>query len=579
MFEKYVYPKKKEVGLTLFVKAFSTLMGILIPTILKYIIDDAVPSGQKSLIIGLGLVMIFVSFLEWRYSIKANRMAAKTSSEIIQDIRQDLFTRSISLSSRQIDKLGISSIESRLTSDTYTVHNFLGTAMRMGSRSIMLFFGGVTLCVLLNLKLSLIIVFLIFPIFLTIRFIFNKTMPMWRNLQKRYDDMVQVIRESIKGIKVAKALNKLDDEKAKFFKANKTVRDETVKAVDMSALTSPIVNVFLYSGLAGVIIYGGSMVKSGEIRVGVIIAFIAYLMQIVDSLFMMNWMFNIYSRSMISVKRIEEIIFMPLDENQIIENPVDIPEKNTNIPEIEFKNVSFSYDQEEYSIKNISFKIYTGQTFAIMGATGAGKSTIIRLLLRQYDVDQGEILVRGVNIKNLRHDELNALFGSVFQKDFLFKGTIKENIEFGRQIPDADLYSATLAAQAHEFIQEKDNKILHELASKGVNLSGGQKQRVLLSRAFAGDPEILILDDSSSALDFKTESKLRSAIGEKFDHSTSIIIAQRISSVLDAEQIMFLENGEILEMGDHQYMMAHCKPYREIADMQIGEREEVDYAG
>ena len=578
MFEKYVYPKKKEVGLTLFVKAFSTLMGILIPTILKYIIDDAVPSGQKNMIIGLGLLMIFVSFLEWRYSIKANRMAAKTSSEIIQDIRQDLFSRSISLSSRQIDKLGISSIESRLTSDTYTVHNFLGTAMRMGSRSIMLFIGGVILCVLLNLKLSLIIVFLIFPIFLTIRFIFNKTMPMWRKLHKRHDEMVQVIRESIKGIKVSKALNKVDDEKAKFFRTNKAVRDQTIKAVDTSALTSPIVNVFLYSGLAGVIIYGGSMVKSGEIKVGIIIAFISYLMQIVDSLFMMNWMFNIYSRSMISVKRIEEIIFMPLDENQIIENPIALPDKDINVPEIEFKNVSFSYDQEEYSLKDVSFKIYPGQTFAIMGATGAGKSTVIRLLMRQYDVDQGEILIRGVNIKNLRHDELNSLFGSVFQKDFLFKGTIKENIEFGRQIPDADLYNATLAAQAHEFIQEKDDKILHELASKGVNLSGGQKQRVLLSRAFAGDPEILILDDSSSALDFKTESRLRSAIDEKFDHSTSIIIAQRISSVLDAKQIMFLENGKILEMGDHKYMMEHCEPYKEIADMQIGEREEEVYA-
>src|SRR5574344_596134 len=578
MFEKYIYPKKKEVGLTLFVKAFSTLMGILIPTILKYIIDDAVPSGQRNIIIGLGLLMIFVSFLEWRYSIKSNRMAAKTSSEIIQDIRQDLFSRSISLSSRQIDKLGISSIESRLTSDTYTVHNFLGTAMRMGSRSIMLFIGGVILCVLLNFKLSLIIVFLIFPIFLTIRFIFNKTMPMWKNLQKRHDEMVQVIRESIKGIKVSKALNKVEDEKDKFYRANKAVRDQSIKAVDTSALTSPIVNVFLYSGLAGVIIYGGSMVKSGEIKVGIIIAFISYLLQIVDSLFMMNWMFNIYSRSMISVKRIEEIIFMPLDENQIIKNPVALPEKDINVPEIEFKNVSFSYDQEEYSLKDVSFKIYPGQTFAIMGATGAGKSTVIRLLMRQYDVDQGEILIRGVNIKNIKHDELNSLFGSVFQKDFLFKGTIKENIEFDRQIPDADLYNATLAAQANEFIQEKDDKILHELASKGVNLSGGQKQRVLLSRAFAGDPEILILDDSSSALDFKTESKLRSAIDEKFDHSTSIIIAQRISSVLDAKQIMFLENGKILEMGDHQYMMEHCEPYKEIADMQIGEREEEVYA-
>lgn len=571
MFEKYIFPKKKEVILTILTKTISTFMGILIPAILAKIIDEVVPSGNKKMIIIFGLLMIFAAFMEWTLGIKANRMAARVSSQAIQEIRQDLFSRSISLSARQIDKLGISSIESRLTSDTYTIHNFLGAGLRMGARSVLIFVGGIIFCIILSPKLSVIILALVVPIFLTIRFIYNRTQPMWKKLQTKIDDMVQVIRESIRGIKVAKALNKVDDEKDKFYRANDNVRKQSIQAVDLMALTSPLVNTLLYFGLAFVIIYGGKLVSSNEIQVGTIIAFVSYFMQITHSLFMMNWMFNIYSRAMTSVKRIEEIIFMPIDENQIVNDPITLPKSNKNVPEIEFRNVSFAYDGVEKSLENISFKIYPGQTLGIMGATGSGKSTIIRLILRQYDIDEGEILIRGIDIKRVRHNELNKLFGSVFQKDFLFKGSIKENIDFGRNLEEDEIYRAARNAQAYEFIESKDDKLEHSLASKGVNLSGGQKQRVLLSRAFADKPEILILDDSSSALDFKTESKLRSALDDKYKDSTVIIIAQRISSVIAAENIIFLEKGKILAQGDHDYMMENAKPYREIANMQIGE--------
>ncbi|MDO4605223.1 MAG: ABC transporter ATP-binding protein [Helcococcus sp.] len=571
MFEKYVFPKKKEVILTLFVKMISTFMGILIPAILAKIIDDVVPSGNRKMIILLGGIMLLVSFLEWWLGIKSNRMAAKVSSDAIREIRQDLFSKSISLSARQIDKIGISSLESRLTSDTYTIHNFLGTGLRMGSRSILLFVGGIFFCVLLSPRLSIVILLLIFPIFFTIRFIYNRTQPMWKSLQRKTDNMVQIIRESIRGIKVSKALNKVDDEKDKFYNANNAVRKQSIEAVDMMALTSPLVNLLLYIGLAFVIIYGGKLVEVNTIEVGTIIAFISYFLQITNSLFMMNWMFNLYSRAMTSVKRIEEVIFMPIDENQIVENPISLPKADKNIPEIEFKNVSFAYDEGDYSLKNISFKLYPGETLGIMGATGSGKSTIIRLILRQYDINEGEILIRGIDIKRIEHSELNGLFGSVFQKDFLFKGSIKENIDFGRELEDQVLYDDTVNAQAYEFINSKEDKIEHALSSKGVNLSGGQKQRILLSRAFADNPEVLILDDSSSALDFETESKLRKALDSSFRNSTTIIIAQRVSSVISAKKIIFLENGEITAMGNHKYMLEHSIEYKEIAKMQLGD--------
>ncbi len=339
----------------------------------------------------------------------------------------------------------------------------------------------------------------------------------------------------------------------------------------MMALTSPLVNLLLYIGLAFVIIYGGKLVEVNTIEVGTIIAFMSYFLQITNSLFMMNWMFNLYSRAMTSVKRIEEVIFMPIDENQIVENPISLPKADKNIPEIEFKNVSFAYDEGDYSLKNISFKLYPGETLGIMGATGSGKSTIIRLILRQYDINEGEILIRGIDIKRIKHGELNGLFGSVFQKDFLFKGSIKENIDFGRELEDQVLYDATVNAQAYEFINSKEDKIEHALSSKGVNLSGGQKQRILLSRAFADNPEVLILDDSSSALDFETESKLRKALDSSFRNSTTIIIAQRVSSVISAKKIIFLENGEITAMGNHKYMLEHSIEYKEIAKMQLGD--------
>lgn len=573
MFKKYVYPKKNYITITLLLKMLSTLAGILIPTILAHIIDNVVPTGNKTLIWVFGLTMILVAAIEWVLGVISNRMAAKVSSESIQEIRRDLFDRSIKLSARQIDKYGISSIESRLTSDTYTIHNFLGTAMRMGSRSVMMFFGGIIICITLSPKLSMVLLGTVIPIALIIRFIFNRTQPMWKELQIRYDNMVQVIRENIRGIKVSKALNKVQDEKKRFNEVADLARKQAISATDTMAITSPMVNSILYGGLAIVIIYGGNMIEAHTLTVGTIIAFMSYFVQITRSLFMFNWMFNIYSRAMTSIKRIEEIIFIEKDKNQIVENPVELPKSRKEVPEIEFKNVSFAYDGEKNSLENINFKINSGESLGIMGATGSGKSTIIRLLLRQYDVNQGEILIRGINIKNIKHNDLNKLFGSVFQKDFLFKGTIKENIDFGRNLDSEMIKKASINAQAYEFISEKEDNINHKLASKGVNLSGGQQQRVLLSRAFASNPEILILDDSSSALDFKTDSKLRQAIDDNFSKSTNIIIAQRISSVLSCEQILFLENGKILAKGNHDYMLENCDPYNEIAQMQIGEIE------
>lgn len=263
---------------------------------------------------------------------------------------------------------------------------------------------------------------------------------------------------------------------------------------------------------------------------------------------------------------------MPIDQNQIVvKDAIDrLPAAKTSIPDIEFKHVTFSYLGKRNDVEDISFALYPGQTLGIMGATGSGKSTLIRLLLRQYDVTEGQILIRGVPLEKVPTEALKSLFGSVFQNDFLFGDTIRANIDFGRKLPDDKLLHAATDAQAIEFIDEKEGGLDFTLASKGVNLSGGQKQRLLISRALAGNPDILILDDAASALDFKTESRFRKALLD-YDFQTTIIVAQRVSSVLQADNILFFDKGRIIAQGDHEHLMRTCEPYREIASLQMGE--------
>lgn len=579
LLKQYVTPYKTQILINTIIKMIGTILEVILPTILAFIIDDIIPTENKNRIILWGLVMVIFSLGAWILNVVANRMASKTSSLTIQNIRQDLFERSMHLSARQIDDISVSSLESRMTSDTYVVHRFLGATLRMGIRSVMLFLGGVIFCFYLSWRLALILVILIVPLLFIIRYVFKRAIPLYNAVQNRLDDMVQIIRENIRGIRVSKALDKTEYEKDRYAKSNNDVANAEVRATDQMAMMSPVVNVILYAGLAAVIILGAFLANEGMILTGTIMAFLSYFIQITNSLMGLNRMFNIYNRAVSSLARIDQVISMPIDANQIVKEEVELPDSDTNIPEVEFRDVSFSYLDKVDNISQVSFKVYPGETLGIMGTTGSGKSTIIRLLLRQYDPDEGEILVRGVNIKKLKHSDLNGLFGIVFQNDFLYRGSVRENIDFGRDLKDEDLYEASINAQASEFLKEKEGGLDFELASKGVNLSGGQKQRLLLSRALAYEPDILILDDSSSALDFKTDANLREAIYKNYKDTTSFIIAQRVSSVSHAEQILILQSGKILAIGTHGELLESCQPYREIASRQLGDSEAKDSTG
>lgn len=570
MIKKYVSPLKGQIIKNMVIKITGTLLEVLLPVILAHIVDRVTPTKDVNGMVMWGVIMLLLAIAAWYMNVVANRMASRSASIAIQNIRQDLFERSMTLSARQIDKLTISSLESRLTSDTYAVHSFLGATLRMGLRSIILFLGGVIFSVYLSPRLSLVLVLLILPLFILVRFIFSRAHPLFRKLQLRLDEMVQVIRENIRGIKVSKAMDKVDYEKDRYAQVNESVKDVEIKAVDQMAMMSPMVNTILYGGLSVVLIWAAYLIDKDLLKLGVVMAYLSYFIQITNSLMMMNRMFNMYNRAQASVMRIEEVVNLPKDENQIHEGLEELPEKNIAVPEIEFRNVTFSYLGVRDNAIDISFKLYSGQTLGIMGATGSGKSTIIRLLLRQYDIDQGQILIRGIDIRKLKKEAINKMIGIVFQNDFLFKGTIKDNIDFGRRLDDLAMLDASDHAQAREFIDTKEGNLEFELASRGVNLSGGQKQRLLITRALASKAEILIFDDSSSALDFETEQKFRKALEENYNNTTKIIVAQRISSVINAEEIIFLEDGKIIARGRHEDLLETCQPYQEIAQMQMG---------
>ncbi len=572
MLMPYVKPYKWRIVVNAIVKMSGTMMEVVLPAILAHIVNQVVPARDRTGVFVWGGAMVLFAIGAWVLNVTANRMASRTASWAIQNIRLDLFSRSMKLSARQLDDLSVASLESRLTSDTYAIHRFLGATLRMGIRSVMLFLGGVFFCFWLSWRLALILIFLVVPLYFSIRYVYRRGISLFHAVQRKVDRMVQIIRENISGIKVAKALVRSEYEKERFGVSNEEVRAAEVRAADQMAMMSPLVNIILYTGLAAVLILGAKLVDMGQLQTGTILAFLSYFIQIAISLLGLNRMFNIYNRAVASQERIKEVLAMPLDENQVIQEEVEvIGDADSSVPDIEFRNVSFSYLGVKNNLENISFSLFPGETLGIMGPTGSGKSTVIRLLLRQYDAQQGEILIRGKDIRTIEPKTLYRLFGIVLQNDFLFGGTVRKNIDFGRGLSDDSLHSAIDDAQASTFLSEKEEGLDFVLASKGVNLSGGEKQRVLLSRALAGDPQIMILDDASSALDFRTDAKLRHALRDRYGSTTTIVVAQRVSSIRHANKIIFMQDGRIQALGDHEELMKTCEAYREIAELQMGE--------
>lgn len=560
----YLKPYALRMSVGLFIKFTGTIMDLLIPWILSYIIDDIVPTENIPRIFIWGGIMIGCALIAVLFNIGANRMAAKVASKTTEKLRHDLFEKISYMSCRQTDTFTIPSLISRLTSDSYNVHQLIGSMQRLGVRAPILLIGGIMVTMTLEPVLTLVLVSTL-PLLTIVVYIVSKNgVPLYTKVQESIDIMVRKVQEFMTGVRVIKALSKSDYEKDRFNDINSDVVKKEQKAGIIMSITNPVMNLLLNCGLTLVIVIGAFRVNAGLTQPGKIIAFLSYFTLILQAMMSITRMFVMMSKGAASARRISDVLEA---ESEIQLLPPDHVESDYHI---EFNNVNFSYNKVSNNITDINFKLKQGETLGIIGATGSGKSTIINLLLRLYEIDSGEIRINGDTIQSIPDEILHNKFGMAFQNDFLYADTIKENIIFGRDVDMNQLQLAAKSAQAIEFIESLNDKFEHELTIKGANLSGGQKQRVLISRALAANPEILILDDSSSALDYKTDAMLRKEIHDNFKDTTTIIIAQRISSIMNSDHILMIDDGKCIGYGTHEQLLVECEAYKEISDAQMG---------
>ncbi len=565
MIFRYLRPFVPRMSLGLAIKFTGAIMDLLLPWILSYLIDEVAPTRDMGRVLLWGGGMVLAAVLALVTNIVANRMAAWVAQHTTQAIRHDLFQRISLLSCSQLDSFSIPSLESRLTSDTYHIHQFIGMAQRMGVRAPILLVGGILITLTLDPVLTLVLVCTLPFLGVLVYLVSKKGVPLYVELQHGIDSMVRTVRETISGIRVIKALSKTEYERERFDGINKEVVRREKKAGITMGLMSPSSNLFLNLGLTAVVIVGAFRVNAGLTQPGKIIAFLSYFTIILNGLMAVPRIFTMYSRGAASGNRIAEVLGTAPDL------PVSPSPREDSPYHIEFDGVAFSYGKKEPTVQDISFQVKPGETLGIIGATGCGKSTVMALLMRLYDPDAGKVAISGRRVDSIPPEELHTKFGVVFQNDVLFADTIYENIDFGRGLPREAIEKAARCAQAWEFISALPDGLSHMLTAKGTNLSGGQRQRVLVARALAGGPEILLLDDSSSALDYKTDAALRQALREEYPRTTTVIAAQRVSSLLHAQHILVLEEGKAIGYGGHAHLMDTCPVYREIAQTQLGQ--------
>lgn len=577
---RYIKPYYPRMGAGFFIKFIGTVMDLCIPYILAYIIDSVIPGRERGPVLWWGFLMVVCSLLAVAFNIIANRMASRVARDAAEAIRHDLFERTMHLSNRQTDTFTKPSLISRMTSDTYNMHQMIGRIQRLGVRAPILLIGGICVTFTLDSVMACVLAGVLPLLAFVMVFVSRKSIPMYSGLQEAADRFVRMVREDIAGIRVIKALSKTDYETEKFRDINREVVERERKSGMVMAVINPSMNILLNLGLVCVILVGAYRVNQGTSEVGKILAFTTYFTIILNAMMSISKMFVILSRAIASGDRIEQVLDCGEDMG-VIERVYGGGESDSGpAPEIVFDHVSFSYlKQEEKDLEDISFSVQKGETLGIIGEIGSGKSTVINLLMRLYDADGGRVLVAGRDVRSYAPGELKKKFGVVFQNDTVFEDTIEGNVTLGREMTADQVTEALLYAQAREFVEGKEDKAAEALNIKGANLSGGQKQRVLIARALAGRPEILILDDSSSALDYRTDAALRRGIREHFQDTTLVIVAQRVSSIRTADHILVLEDGRCIGYGRHEELLERCEVYREISRTQMGELTEENTAG
>lgn len=577
---RYLNRYRGSVTFVMATKLAGTMTELMLPYILEHIIDEVVPLGRLGPVLFWGALMAVMAIITRFLNVTANRRGVENAHNIAYDMRQELFTKTVNLSGSQFDAFGLPSLTSRMTSDSYNVQSCMQSVQTICVRAPILMLGGVIVAMIMDFHLAMILCVLL-PVLIAICIgVSYYGIPLYNRVQERLDDVVRIMRENITGIRVVKALSKEEYEKRRFGLANDAMAESDIHASTVMAIPTPSMQLILNSGLALVVIAGAYRVNGGEMKSGVILAFLTYFNMIMMGVMGMNRIFMMFSKASASANRIDLVLQAGTEQRVFAEEETKAPAGDGFI---RFEHVSFSYGEtatdakeafagsgREKCLSDISFTVKKGESLGIIGSTGCGKSTILNLLMRFYDADEGAVYVDGRDVRTYEKDELHRKFGVVFQNDMVFNDTLRRNIEFGRELTETETRSAVEDSMAAEFIDGLADGLEHEAAIKGANLSGGQKQRLLIARALAGNPQILILDDSSSALDYKTDASLRKAIFSRHRGTTTIMVAQRVSSVQGMTNILVLDDGRCIGYGNHAHLLKTCPAYQSIYQAQMG---------
>ena len=559
----YLRPYSRRVACGVAIKFTAAVLELILPLLLAYVIDTLVPAGDPAAIWQVGGLMALLAFGAAGCNITANRMAARVSMEMTRTLRRDLYDRAEHLSCAQMDRLSVSSLVSRLTNDTYNVHQMFDKVQRGGIRAPMLVLGGLVLTFLLEPALALVQLAVCGATFVTIWLVTRRGIPFYSRAQAAVDTVVRVIRENASGVRVIKALACQGLERERFARANREARTAESTAGTVMAAANPATDFLLNTGLVLVILVGAFRVNQGQMAAGQIVAFLSYFTLIQNATLGMAKVFVKISKGAASARRIEEVLKAPAEQ-------AVRPCGEVSGCELGMSQVSFSYLGVERDMENASFTLQKGETLGILGPTGSGKTTLVSLLLRLYDADEGVVWVGGRDVTSLPRQELRSRFGVVFQNDALLSESIYENISFLRDIPRAEAEAAAKTAQAWEFISRLPDGMDTKVDIRGANLSGGQRQRLLIARALAAKPPVLVLDSADSALDYRTAADLHAAIRRDCPGTTLVVISERIASLKDADRILVLEEGRITDQGTHAHLLAHCDRYRRMVELQMG---------
>ena len=553
------------------IKFLEAVFDIITPILVALILDVGIPSGDKKYILIISLLVIGMNLLGFICAIGCSKCASLVSRGVGADIRRDMYTKVTQLSSVEKDKYTTMAFTNRIVHDVQQVENAISMTIRQVARAPFLLIGSTIATVIIDAKLSLIFLIVMPIILFVVIFIMKKTSPMYMQAKTDLDKVSNVTRENLSGNRVVRAFNKQDYEANRFNKVNADFTKSNLNIGKMSAIMQPLLYLCVNLGVIAVVYFGGIRVNVGGLSQGKIISFINYFTQISTALVMIARLIITYTRTGASIKRIGEVYQLtPSIKNA--SSPVVLDK--TSPADIEFKNVNFSYNKIKYILNGFSINILAGSTIGVIGGTGSGKSTLVNLLPRFYDVSSGEILINGVNIKKYDLNSLRNYVSIVPQNPTLFKGTIESNLKFrDKNASLEDMTKALKISQSYEFVMEKPDGIKTKVERGGTNFSGGQRQRLTIARALVGSPKIIILDDSSSALDFETDYNLRHALAVTLKDTTKIIVSQRTNSIKDADNIIVLDSGNVVGVGKHDELLKTCEVYKEIYNSQ--NKEEV----